>query len=173
MTKQTSQQSAAYEQAVKAFQGAVEQVQKGDFARARDQFDAVIKSVKDEPVLIERSRMYRTICEKRLAPVAEPGSSPDDLYYRAVVSSNAGDPAEAVRLLDQALQHAPNDVKLLFARASAWALSGNADAAVRDLRQAISIDPATRFQAVNDPDFERIREEPGFIDIIEPTPTGI
>ena len=28
------------------------------------------------------------------------------------------------------------------------------------------------FAAVNDPDFERIREEPSFIDIIEPTPSG-
>jgi len=29
-----------------------------------------------------------------------------------------------------------------------------------------------RYQAANDPDFEPIREEPSFIDIIEPTPAG-
>jgi len=46
------------------------------------------------------------------------------------------------------------------------------DAAVRDLRQAITVDPQVRFQAGNDPDFEAIREEPAFIDIIEPTPSG-
>ena len=167
-----SKQSEAYEEAVKRFKGAVERLQSGDFSAARDQFDELIKAVNDEPVLVERSRMYRLICEKRLTPVAEPGSSPEDLYYRAVVASNNGDPAEAVRLLDQGLAQTPNEVRLLFARASAWALSGNAESAVRDLRQAIAIDPAVRFQAVNDPDFERIREEPGFIDIIEPTPTG-
>ena len=44
--------------------------------------------------------------------------------------------------------------------------------AVSDLRQAIAADPQIRFQAINDPDFEQIREEPAFIDIIEPTPTG-
>ena len=49
---------------------------------------------------------------------------------------------------------------------------GATEKAVADLRQAISVDPTVRFQAVNDPDFERIREEPAFIDIIEPTPTG-
>ncbi len=54
----------------------------------------------------------------------------------------------------------------------AWALAANADNAVGDLRQAISLDPTLRFQAVNDSDFERIREEPGFIDIIEPTSAG-
>ncbi len=49
---------------------------------------------------------------------------------------------------------------------------GNAEAAIGDLRQAIALEPQTRFQAVNDSDFERIREEPAFIDIIEPTPSG-
>ena len=172
MSKQTSKQSEAYEAAVKRFHVAVDQLQKGDYRAAGDQFDALIQSVKDEPVLIERSKMYRLICKNRLEPVTEPGSAPDDLYYRAVVSSNDGNPAEAVRLLDQALQQKPNEVRLLFARASAWALSGNSESAVRDLQQAIAIDPTVRFQAVNDPDFEGIREEPGFIDIIEPTPTG-
>ena len=85
---------------------------------------------------------------------------------------NSGDTEGSIRLLDQALQHDPTSVRVLYARSSAWALSGNADAAVRDLRQAIAGDPTIRFQAVNDADFERIREEPAFIDIIEPTTTG-
>ena len=51
-------------------------------------------------------------------------------------------------------------------------MKGSTGKAVTDLRQAIASDPTVRFQAVNDPDFEKIREEPAFIDIIEPTPTG-
>jgi len=172
MAKQT-QADDPYAQAVAAFSGAVELLQKGDFSSARDRFDAVLASLKDEPVLAERSRMYRAICEKRLTPAAALGSTPDELYYRAIVESNSGNPTSAIQLLDQALQQTPNASKLLYARASAWALSANADAAVNDLRQAIAIDPTIRFHAVNDPDFEPIREEPGFIDIIEPTPTGV
>ena len=116
--------------------------------------------------------MYVEVCKKRLTPTTEPGTSGDDLYYRAVLHSNDGNSTEAIRLLDQALQQAPNSAKLLYARASAWALTANADAAVSDLRQAIGLDPTLRFQAVNDFDFERIREEPSFIDIIEPTSAG-
>ena len=172
MAKQT-QRDDPYEQALATFTGAVELLQKGDFATARDQFDDVIGSLKDEPVLVERARMYRAICEKRLSPAAEQGTSPEELYYRAVIESNNGNPAGAIELLDLALQQQPNSPKILYARASAWALSANAEAAVNDLRQAISIEPTIRFQAVNDPDFEPIREEPGFIDIIEPTPTGV
>jgi hypothetical protein len=43
----------------------------------------------------------------------------------------------------------PNSVRCLYARACTWALKGQTDRAVADLRQ----------------------EEPAFIDIIEPTPT--
>ena len=72
----------------------------------------------------------------------------------------------------RALVDNPTSVDLLYVRSCAWAKQGSAEKAVGDLRQAIAADPKVRFQAVNDPDFERIREEPAFIDIIEPTPTG-
>ncbi len=172
MADKTSNEVAMYEQAISSFSSAVQLIQAGDFAKAKDVFNEVLGVVKDEPVLAERSRMYVAVCERRLTPSTEPGSTVDDLYYRAVLKCNDGNTSEAIRLLDQALQQTPNSAKLLYARASAWAISGNADAAVSDLRQAISLEPTLRFQAVNDFDFERIREEPSFIDIIEPTSAG-
>jgi tetratricopeptide (TPR) repeat protein len=172
MTKET-QSDDPFNSAVALYAVAVELLRKGDFAAARDQFDTVLSSIKDEPVLAERSRMYRAVCERRLAPATEVGTTPDELYHRAVMESNRGNPSGAIQLFDQALQQTPNSARILYARASAWALSAKAEAAVNDLRQAIAIEPTIRFQAVNDPDFERIREEPGFIDIIEPTPTGV
>jgi tetratricopeptide (TPR) repeat protein len=88
------------------------------------------------------------------------------------MSSNNGQYDEALDLLERALQQMPDSPKVLYARASTWSLKGNAEAAVAELRRAISVDPRVRFQATNDPDFEPIREEPAFIDIIEPTPSG-
>lgn len=172
MATKTSNGSESYNRALSTFGAAVQLVQKGNFEKAKNMFEEVLGSLKDEPVLGERSRMYLAVCEKRLAPAPELGSTTDDLYYRAVLESNIGNTSEAIKLLDQALQQAPNSADLLYARASAWALSDHANSAVNDLRQAIGIDPTLRFQAVNDSDFECIREEPGFIDIIEPTPAG-
>ena len=172
MAAKTTNELELYEKALSSFGSGVQLVRAGDYVKAKDFFNEVLSSVKDEPVLAERSRMYLEVCERRLAPVTEPGSTADDLYYRAVLESNGGNASEAIRLLDQALQQTPNSAKLLYARASAWALSATADAAISDLRQAIGLDPTLRFQAVNDFDFERIREEPGFIDIIEPTSAG-
>lgn len=161
-----------YDQAVVDFGKAVEAMNAKRYDEARKLFTSLIGAVQDEPVLVERSRMYLSVCDKMTATVETPGTGMEDLYYQAVMGMNSGDTEGAIRLLDQALQHDPTSVKVLYARASAWALSGNADSAVRDLRQAIAGDPTIRFQAVNDADFERIREEPAFIDIIEPTTTG-
>ena len=159
----------AYEQAVKTFQAAVEQLHKGDVQGAHEQFVALEQNTPDEPVLAERARAYKRICERRLAaaPVAPEGA--EDRYLHAVIALNGGRFDEAIQLLDAALAANPASAKAFYARASAYALKGNTDAAVADLRQCIAMDPTTRFQAVNDPDFERIREEPAFIDIIEPT----
>jgi tetratricopeptide (TPR) repeat protein len=172
MTAKTTNETAAYEQAVSSFSSAVQLVQAGDYSKAKEAFNGLLDAMKDEPVLAERSRMFLRVCEERMTPSIEPGTTADDLYYRAVFESNDGNASEAIALLDQALQQTPNSAKLLYARASAWAISANADSAVSDLRQAIALDPTLRFQAVNDFDFERIREEPSFIDIIEPTSAG-
>ena len=87
--------------------------------------------------------------------------------------SNAGEWDEALRIFDEITQASPSTATYIYARASTHALKGNAEAAINDLRMAISFDAQIRFQAVNDSDFEGIREEPAFIDIIEPTSSGV
>jgi len=166
-------QAQAFEAAIGRFGNGVELIHKGDFVGARQIFVEVQSACADEPELIERARSYALICERRTAPAEPPLQTADDRFHRAVVLSNDGRCDEALALLDQLVQEDPTSARNVYVRASAWALKGSADRAVVDLRQAIAIDPKIRFQAVNDPDFEKIREEPSFIDIIEPTPTGV
>lgn len=163
---------AAYEKAVIDFGKAVQVMQKGDFSGAQGAFETIATSDLDEPVLRERARSYGQMCARRTASPTAPPRNSEERYLHAVVQLNRGQIDEALTLLEQALRENPASAKLFYARASAHAVKGRAEAAVEDLRQAIAIEPQTRFQAVNDPDFEKIREEPSFIDIIEPTPAG-
>jgi Tfp pilus assembly protein PilF len=163
---------AAYDEVVRRFGLAVETFHRGETAAALAEFRDLTKAVKEEPALAERAAMYSRLCEQRLAPATVDPSTPEECYRLGVMHSNNGSMDDALRLLDRALAAEPSSPRFLYARASAYALKGNKDAAIGDLRQAIALDPPVRFQAVNDPDFDPIREEPAFIDIIEPTPTG-
>ena len=161
-----------YELAVSQFSEALDLFHKGELAAAKSIFESIASSNPDEPVLTERARTYARICNRKGRPEDPEPDAPDQFYYQAVLLLNDGDSDAAIKLLDKALQSAPSSAKFLYARASASAIKGNTEQAVSDLRQAIAADPQIRFQATNDPDFEQIREEPAFIDIIEPTPTG-
>jgi Tfp pilus assembly protein PilF len=164
-------ETAAYEAAVKEYSAALQVLRKGDLENALKQLRAVQAAVPQEPELVDRAEIYIQICERKLAGKPAPPAG-EERYRRAVYLANAGQPDAAIELLDSTLADDPGSVENLYVRACAWALKGVADKAVRDLRQAIALDSKVRFQAVNDPDFEKIREEPAFIDIIEPTPTG-
>ena len=166
-------QHAAYEQALARYQAALDKLHKGEFAEAKADFDAVAAETDDEPVLTERCRTYALVCERKLAPAPAPAANSTELYHRGVMATNDGEFDEAIRMFDEALKTNPGSAKVFYARSSAWALKGKVEAAIGDLRQAIAIDPPVRFQATNDPDFDSIREEPAFIDIIEPTPSEV
>jgi tetratricopeptide (TPR) repeat protein len=163
---------AAYDEAVRRFGAAVESFHRGQTEAALAEFRQLSKATREEPALAERAAMYTRLCERRMAPSPGDPATPEDCYRLGVVRSNGGDLDEALRLFDRALGAEPSSPRYLYARASAYALKGHKEAAIGDLRQAIALDPPVRFQAVNDPDFDPIREEPAFIDIIEPTPTG-
>ena len=162
----------AFEASVAQYTGAMEAMRKGDHAAAKESFDAVRAGSKLEPELADRALTYSRICERKLAPEAADPTDQDQMLRRAVFLLNSDDLDGALTWLNQALDGNPTSVDLRYIRACVYAKQGAAEKAVGDLRQAIAVDPKVRFQAVNDSDFERIREEPAFIDIIEPTPTG-
>ena len=166
-------QHVEYEKALTRYQAALEMLHKGDFGNAKSEFDAIADEIHDEPVLTERCRTYAAVCGRRLAPGAPPPANSDEYYHRGVVLTNDGRFDDAIRMFDESLKTNPGSAKVFYGRSTAWALKGKVDAAIGDLRQAIAIDPPVRFQATNDPDFDSIREEPAFIDIIEPTPSGV
>ncbi len=160
----------AYEQALKDFGAAVDLLRQGSYANAMEIFDALRKDNPDEPVLAERARTYATICARKLAPPERSPETAEELYFAGVVKANEGQYARAIEILDRAATLDASSASIFYARAAARALSGLAEGAASDLRQAVAIDPHCRFQAANDPDFDKVRDEAVFIDVIEPTP---
>lgn len=164
--------SEAYDAALAEYVAAVELLWKGAHEEARGKFLAVAKNNPDEIALAERARTYALVCSRRgHSPEAQP-ATPEDCYNRGVFLANDGRLDEAAALLDRAVTGRQDEASYLYARAAVRALQGNADGAALDLKKAIHILPHLRFQAANDPDFERVRDEAVFIDVIEPTHAG-
>jgi tetratricopeptide (TPR) repeat protein len=164
---------AAYEAAVEQFTAATAHFARSRFAEALPLFEAVTAaSAADEPILADRARSYASICRGRIAAPMADSSDADALYHRGVVAANAGRLDEAWSFLEQAVGHRPNDASILYARATVRGLQGNAEGAASELKKSVAIDPKFRYQAASDSDFDKVRDEAAFIDIIEPSNAG-
>ncbi len=167
------QQSAAFEAALKQFTTALNLFHKGAYPEAMEIFRSLEPVSGEEPVLAGRARTYAVVCERKVRSGSWEPRTPEERYRLGVAQANEGRLEEALRLYDLALQESPDHPGYLYARASVRALQGNAEAAAADLKRAIQVEPHLRFQAANDPDFESVRDDPVFIDVIEPTPSGV
>ena len=164
---------AAYDAAVEQFGTATAHFAKGQFAEAKPLFDAIaVSTAADEPILSDRARTYAAICAHKVASPDHSRDDADALYHRAVVASNAGRLDEAWSLLEKAAGLRPEDASILYARASVRGLQGSVDGAATELKRAVALEPKFRYQAASDPDFDRVRDEAAFIDVIEPSNAG-
>jgi len=69
---------------------------------------------------------------------------------------------KAIAGLEEMLAEVPDDPTSEFNLACAYALTGKKDEALAHLRRAVELDPDFRDNAVRDPDFDAIRDEPEF-----------
>jgi len=164
---------AAYEAAVEEFATASAHFLKGQFAEALPHFESVAApAAPDEPILADRARTYASICARKLVAPPADAIDADALYHLGIVAANAGRLDEAWSLLEKATGQRPNDASILYARASVRGLQGNVEGAAAELKKSVALDPKFRFQAASDADFDKVRDEAAFIDIIEPSNAG-
>src|SRR2546426_829203 len=73
---------------------------------------------------------------------------------------------QALGHLDKALKMSPGDDRILYIMASTQALKGDREQALTMLQEAIQINPDNRIHAQQDPDFEPLRDDDAFIDLV-------
>jgi len=87
---------------------------------------------------------------------------------RGVLFAWMGRQEEAIRECDSLLQSHPNDVNALYGLSCCYALQGNIDQSIKYLAQAISHQPEeTKSRAKKDPEFNGIREDKRFQDLVD------
>jgi tetratricopeptide (TPR) repeat protein len=158
-------------QAIEAFEKGVKAIGKRDFERAQAAFDEVIESYPEERDVVERARAYRAACERSLTEAKRGSFRPkglEDLVNHGVFLHNRGEYEEALKFLRQAAEMHPRNEHVLYCLAATAARAGDTPAALKALRSAIGVSPDNRAHARVDSDFDPIRDDEEFVELVYP-----
>jgi tetratricopeptide (TPR) repeat protein len=137
------------------------------FQRAKQELEKVLDGPSKE--LADRARMHLKIAEQRMKPTQEQNpKTADEHYQRGVAMMNLGRWDDARESLDKARKLAAKADHIVYALAALDCLTGEADAALGNLKIAIELNSANRFHARNDEDFAFLQEDPRFTELLYP-----
>lgn len=137
------------------------------FQRAKQELEKVIEGPSKE--LADRARMHIKIAEQRMKPSQEQNPRNfEEHYQRGVAMMNLGRWDDARESLDKARKLAPKADHIVYALAALDCLTGEADAALANLKIAIELRGANRYHARNDEDFAFLQEDPRFTELLYP-----
>jgi tetratricopeptide (TPR) repeat protein len=137
------------------------------FQKAKQELEKVLEGPSKE--LADRARMHLKIAEQRMKPThAQNPKTAEEHYQRGVAMMNLGRWDEARESLDKARKLAAKADHIVYALAALDCLTGEADAAMGNLKIAIELNSANRYHARNDEDFAFLQEDPRFTELLYP-----
>lgn len=93
--------------------------------------------------------------------------SPFEYYFVAEAPYVAGDYTRAIEIVSEGLETWPDHPVIHYQLACYHALAGNRDDALDHLRRAVAADPRLKQSARSDRDFEAVRADPRFRQVVE------
>ncbi len=149
------------ENARKDYDRGVASLQKKKLDEAERHFVDLIQKYPEEKELVDRARVYLTVCQRQRRDPRPALSEPEDFYYAAVLEKNRGNVSEAIAHLNQAARKNGGG-KVEFLLACCYAQQGDLETALGHLQKAIQEDQRHRVLARHDRDFDSVRETPEF-----------
>lgn len=161
----------AVQQQLKLYEEGVQAFHEQKFVKAKQALEKVIAGPGRE--LVDRARVHVKIVEQRMARAAASAPrSPEEHYQQGVAMMNLGRWDEARESLLRAKKLAPKSDFVFYAMAALDCLTGEAEAAMENLKIAIQLRPENRYHARNDEDFAFLQEDPRFTELLYPEREG-
>lgn len=164
--------TANLDRAIKEYEEALKTMGRKDYARAAHQFEAIIKEYPIEREVCDRSRIYLNVCKSHTIGAAQQKKGVEDPYYLGVIAVNDGRLDDAAELFEKMTKQHPESDKAWYALAAIMGLRSDAAGAVATLRKAIELNAANRAYALNDADFDSLRENTMFMEMLGKAPGG-
>lgn len=148
--------------AIRAYEMGLKFMHAEEYSKALKAFKEILANYGDEPEIQERARVLMQAAEKKLHGKPVVVKSAEEHYNMGIAELNRRETDSAVRHFQDALKLAPKSEHILYAMAAAHAVRGDRDNAITFLKQSIQYRPENRFLASKDSDFEPLRDDPEF-----------
>jgi tetratricopeptide (TPR) repeat protein len=167
--KKSAGEDPVYAQAVQNYEAGLRSIQEHKYEKARTHLQKVVGGPNRE--LADRASIHLNICSQHLDKAANQFKNPEEHFDYAISLMNVGDYVTAREHLDKLAKQSKSDY-VSYGLAALDCLTGHIEDALRNLGEAVQANPALRFQARNDSDFQNLVEDPRFTELLYPDPGG-
>ena len=157
-----------FSQAVQNYEAGLRAMQEHKFDKAKGYLQKVVTGPSKE--LADRAAVHLNACNQQGEKSAVQFKTAEEHFDYAVSLMNVGDYVSAREHLEKLSKQAPKADYVCYGLAALDCLTGHVEDSLRHLDEAIRINPAIRFQARNDSDFQNLSEDPRFTELLYPDP---
>jgi tetratricopeptide (TPR) repeat protein len=155
-------------QLLQSYEGGLRAMQEHKYEKAKTLLQKVVSGANRE--MADRAAVHLNACNQQLEKSGTQFKSPEEHYDYAVSLINLGDYVGAREHLDTLAKQVPKADYVAYGLAALDCLTGHAEDSLRNLAHAVGLNPALRFQARNDSDFQNLSEDPRFTELLYPDP---
>jgi len=165
-TKVSPASDPRFPQAVENYQAGLKAMQEHKYDKAKGLLLKVVAGGPRE--LADRAAVHLNTCNQHLGRASNVFRTNEEHYDYAVSLMNLGDYVSAREHLERILKQAPKVDYARYGLSVLNCLTGHFEDSLKDLAEAIRLNPGNRFQARNDSDFQNLSEDPRFTELIYP-----
>src|SRR5215813_6551415 len=155
-----------YTQAVQNYESGLKAMQEHKFDKAKGLLEKVLTGPVKE--LADRARVHLNTCNQQLSKSTTSFKSLEEHFDYAISLMNLGDYEGARSHMEKIVRQSPEADFAFYGLALLDSLTNRAEDCLRNLDQAIRLNPANRFQARNDSDFQNMADDPRFTELLYP-----
>lgn len=157
-----------YAQAVQNYEAGLRAMQEHKFDKAKGFLQKAAAGPSKE--LADRANVHLNSCNQHLERSSTQFKTTEEHFDYAVSLMNLGDYVSAREHLEKLSKQVPKADYVAYGLAALDCLTGHVEDSLRHLDEAIRLNPALRFQARNDSDFQNLTEDPRFTELLYPDP---
>jgi Flp pilus assembly protein TadD len=151
-----------YQKALSLYSQGIKDFRRRDLEKAVSSFESLIEKFPEEHELVDRARVYLTICQQSQKKESVDLKTVEDYLFYAQLKINQADYEGALKLLEKALEFKKEEARIYYLMAIACVQSNRPEESLEALKKAIQKDKSLAVLAQNETDFEPLWEDKRF-----------